>query len=657
MSEENYPIFALPQIEAHYRQLATIDRFKSELDRTVTILDRLSQKGFLDPNRDYRKLTHLSALSVVETAGREISEDPDAVLRNNNHRDWNAADASQWARRIHQTVADLKESGELYYQKMTRDFSEDPSGRLIQSMDHVFETLEGGTAAKIEDLQHFSRVRHLADGLRSQIISEEALPFLVSRIYNDLASVHTARVDAAPSTRKNKNTIKWDRSFSDIEGAVARFSSSKKWPGTKEAFEKFEERADRFHTILSEKDEKVVRRRHYEHLFDHCDDGLEPGLYHNSRVGDLLELLPERKKHLQASLQEIEETWETATGHPGDFSQASKKARDNVYSVSPGVSNFGIPTDLLLQSTAYDALSKQLKTLVDEYKYEPETTVFRPSIAQSYFRNLVGLRDQVHDRFDKFLRDNSGGNATEGATREELLKAFQANRQSMERTASRKLARDHDHASRTEAKYDTMVESLARALHTKVKSCRDDFEQIHNEQDTVESRVNSYRASADLYSAEGFLKDLYPVVFDSSNSKALQQEKHMDAIAAKQYLDMAWEASRGLEESPPVEELINKLSLAPEQSRPVQLSLETRETATAGPWKSNFNWAEDEDDEEWWKDEISKLAAVNKSQQDDSMASDSRSAGGDGRSRLSAPAAKKDNPWFGSVPASRRLFG
>ncbi|ODN94793.1 hypothetical protein L198_04938 [Cryptococcus wingfieldii CBS 7118] len=203
-----------------------------------------------------------------------------------------------------------------------------------------------------------------------------------------------------------------------------------------------------------------------------------------------------------------------------------------------------------------------------------------------------------------------------------------------------------------------MVESLARALHTKVKSCRDHFEQIHNEQDTVESRVNSYRASADLYAAEGFLKDHYPVVFDSSNSKTLQQEKHMDAIAAKQYLDMAWEASRGLEESPPVEELIDKLSLAPEQSRSVQLSLETRETATAGPWKSSFNWAEDEDDEEWWKDEISKLAAVNKSQEDDSMASDSRSAGGDdGRSRLSAPAAENENAWFGPVPASRRLFG
>ncbi|ODN73338.1 hypothetical protein L202_07878 [Cryptococcus amylolentus CBS 6039] len=77
-----------------------------------------------------------------------------------------------------------------------------------------------------------------------------------------------------------------------------------------------------------------------------------------------------------------------------------------------------------------------------------------------------------------------------------------------------------------------------------------------------------------------------------------------------------------------------------------------RETVTAGPWKSSFNWADDEDDEEWWKDEMSRIAAVDKSQEDDSMASDSRSAGGDGRSRLSAPAAENENAWFGSSECS-----
>ncbi|TYJ51221.1 hypothetical protein B9479_008220, partial [Cryptococcus floricola] len=488
----------------------------------------------------------------------------------------------------------------------------------------------------------------------------QALPVLVSRIYDDLAVAHPPRVSAAPSTRKNKNTIKWDRSFSDIEGARARLSSSKRWPGDAGSFHRLEASVDELHTVLSEEHEKVIQRQQYQHLFND-PVGVELGMYDTSRIGDLGELLTNRIKHLQGSLDGLKNAWTHVTGHPGDFS-ALPFGDPHDTTKDSDIANFGIPGDMILQYNGFDSLSRKLDTLVEGYKYEPETTVFRPSIAQSYSRSLVGLRDQVHGRYDDFLRDNSGGaGATEeGTERTKLLESFQqANRKLMatNRGAARSLVRENDQASRIEAKYDEKIESLVRSLHNKVKDGRDEYERIHDEEDTSQSRVDSYRASADFFAAAGFLKEHYPIGINSSNAKSQQQEIQTDKIAAKQLLDMAWEASRNTEEKP-VAELLDEMSLAPpEQDRPTaQLSLETGQTATSGPWKPARNWADDDDDDEWWKEELDKLSKAKTGQSNEDGTLGAPSTSGE-RSNVSAPATERANAWFGPAPASRRLFG
>ncbi|ODN99003.1 hypothetical protein I350_07155 [Cryptococcus amylolentus CBS 6273] len=644
-------------MEAHYLHLANLDYLKKELDHTVATLDRLSRKGLLDPTRDYRTLTNRAAKSLTNAAGRLVSKDPDAVLHN-GHREWNAADASRWANHVHLEADELETRGQMYYGKRPQD-DEDANEEVIAHLNGTIQTLKDRpTPPGTDVLQEFLQLRHVSDGLRSQIISEQTLPVLVNRIYDDLAVAHPPRVSAAPSTRKNKNTIKWDHSFSDIEGARARLSASKRWPGDVRSFHRLEASVDELHPVLSEEHEKMFQRRHHQHLFNH-PDGANVEMYNSSRIGDLGELLTNRIKHLHGSLNNLKDGWTQVTGHPGDFSVELGDPHDTME--DSGIANFGIPGYMILQSNGFDRVSQKLDTLVEGFKYEPETTVFRPSIAQSYLRSLVGLRDQVHARYDDFLRNYSRGGDVleEGAERTKLLDNFnRTTRQLMasNRDAARSLVMKNDQTSRIETKYDEKIESLVRSLHNKVKEGRDEYERIHDEEGTSQSRVDSYRASADFCAAEGFLKEHYPTGNDNSNAKSQQQQRQLDVIAAKQ-LDMAWEASRNTEEEP-VEELLDEMSLAPpEQDRPTaQLSLETGHTATSEPWKSAFNWADDEDDEEWWKEEMSKLSKPKTGQSNEDETLGAPSTSGE-RSDVSVPATERANAWLGSVPASRRLFG
>ncbi|TYJ51222.1 hypothetical protein B9479_008221, partial [Cryptococcus floricola] len=455
----------MPKIVEHYLQLANLDYLKSELEQTVTTLDRLSQKGLLDPARDYRTLSNADAKSLTHAAGARISKDPNAVLHN-NHREWNAADATRWANHIHLETDDLETKGHMYFGEKTLKDAEDMNERIILLMDEMLQSVKDEPTPDTAMLQRLSRSRYLADGLRSQVISEQALPSLVSKIYSDLAVAHPARVNAAPSTRKNKTTIKWDRSFSDIEGARARLRASKRWNGDMKSMGRLESCVDELHTVLSEEYEKKIQRQHYRHLFNHSD-GVDLNLYDTLRVGDLGELLSNRQKHLEESLHKLKDAWAHVTGHPGDFSALALTQPDDIIrdDFELCITNFGIPHDMVLQSYGFDRLSRKLTTLMEGYKYEPETTVFRPSIAQSYLRSLVGLRDQVHGRYDDFLRDNSGGaGATgEGTERPKLLESFQqANRKLMatNRGAARSLVRENDQAIKIEIKYDEKIESL-----------------------------------------------------------------------------------------------------------------------------------------------------------------------------------------------------
>ncbi|WVQ74309.1 hypothetical protein IAR50_003906 [Cryptococcus sp. DSM 104548] len=644
--------YIFPQFQEHQQQLAKLGHLKDELDHTVTILDRLSRKGLLDPTRDYRLLTNGSARVLVQAAGSLISENPDAVLHN-SHREWSAADASRWAQHLHHNADDLAVQGRIFIGETTANSTKDTNKSAASILNaELDKVLPGGDAASANydapALTRFAQSRHLVDGLRSYVISEEALPSLVNKIHSQLANAHPAKVDAAPSTRKkNKNNMKWDQSFSDIEGAVSWLNSSciGRWRGKKETFGELEEGVERLHTALTEYQEKIVRRKQYEYLFNR-PGGLEEDLYDSSRVGDLGELLTNRIKHLQRSWNGLEDTYKAATmtGHEGasdpSFLLLHPPEDDTATISKADVSNFGIPTEKLLQPAAHDHLSQKLNTLVIVYEYRPETDAFRPSIAQSYMRSLVGLRDQVHHRFDQFLSDNADGNVTEGAPRSDLLEAFHTKRQSMERStdirgaARFRLTREYDQASKIETKYDALIERLVRSLYTKVKTARNDYERIHDEQRTKQSRVDSYRANADFYAATGFLKEHYPEpAADGIEMKNQQRDRQRDIVTAKEYLDKAWNVSRMAEESPvALEVLLDEISLEPKSNKaeenPVEALVEETFleaeqsdatvqdvsqnvsqdllTATAKPWKSSsFDWAEadENDDQEWWKEQ------------------------------------------------------
>ncbi|WVQ77849.1 hypothetical protein IAR50_007546 [Cryptococcus sp. DSM 104548] len=659
-NNKDYPYSAISsQFAKHYQHLSNINYLRDELNHTISVLDKLSRKGLLDPSRDYKDLTNMSAMTLVSAAGGEVSKNPDAVLHN-GHREWNAADASRWAQLLYRDVENLAEQGESYYglDGLMSAGEGDVNEQMTALLGYISETVQDGTASDEDDLREFAQMRHLGDGIRSHIIAAEVLPSMANKIYNDLSASHPVKTDVAPSTRKNKNAIKWDRSLSDIKGAIATFraSSSRRWPGKSETVEELETCIDKAHTVLVEDQEKTVKRKLYEDLFD-GPKGVISGVYETTRIGDLVELLTSRKEHLEGSLKELKDDWTAATGQP-DYPQETALPVTNF---SPEeISDFGMPTEMLLIPLAYDRLSKQLNEVVDTYEYDPETNVFRPSIAQSYLRSFVGLQDQVHHRFDKYLRENTQGvDVPEKATRAQLLEASHAHRHSMLRsTATRKegrrLTREFDQASKIEAKYDTMIESLVGSLYAKVETARDNFERINEEQDTRESRVNAYRSNADFHAATALVKEHYPNLVHSTNrsGKSHQQDIQLDIVAAKEYLDMAWKEWKASEaDETPVETLLDELSLAPAKEGR-DMSLEGSETATARKWKptANFSWADDDDDDGWWKEQMKYLGGDTERSGEEDKTSSAGPA--------TSPQRSRGNVWFSStVPSSKRLFG
>ncbi|WVQ76919.1 hypothetical protein IAR50_006598 [Cryptococcus sp. DSM 104548] len=417
---------------------------------------------------------------------------------------------------------------------------------------------------------------------------------------------------------------------------------------------------EQLHTALPEDQGKIIRRKQFEHLYNH-PSGVTLSQYRLWRVGDLEETLPIRKEQLQASLNGLKSQLTAMTGR-SDFPSETSHA----FSKPPAdISDFGAPTRGLLHPVVKDRLSKQLNTLVERYKYTPETTVFRPSVAQSYLRSLVGLRNQVYRKTDKYLSNNCGEELAEGTTRAELIEAVEEFRQSMMEHSTLtqdkaiQMAEELDVISKIETKYDTMIESQIRTLYSKVKVARDEYQRLNEEQGTAESRVDSYRANADYYAATALLKERFSDLVDSSgrSTKSKQQDGELDIVAGKEYLDRAWELKHT--EVKPVETLLEEMSIQPEQSSDVQVARQDgHETATAKPWRksTNFNWADNDDDDEWWEEQLKGVGVDITETSDKDEASEDEGAADDGGSRLSAPTTK-ENVWFSSAPSSKYLFG
>ncbi|TYJ57939.1 hypothetical protein B9479_001294 [Cryptococcus floricola] len=608
------------------KHLEDIKHRQSTIKDIVASLSKLAETGLLDSARDYRVLTREAAESTLNIAGRLVSEDPKNAVLDNSHRGWNAAQASRWAHQLHHEFDLLEGRGMAFHGNGTWVPPEGDYHSVIGTLDGLYvDMITKQQADEVGDLESFIVARRFADALRSQVVSEEVFPKLVTRIHKDLSDAHTSNLSVSPSTRK-KTALKWDKALSDIEGAKARFDSYRGWVLDEgQDLKVFEDGVEKLHTVLSEPFEKESQLQQCDSLFNDPRPNVSNVIFKGARLGDLGELLENRSRRVENALlhnrlessdaarnvaeQTSEGVVRTTLGEEGE----SAAQRD--------IFSFGAPSNLRPNAQAYDKLSRALEMMVDGFTYEPETTHFRPSIAQSYMGSLVSLRNQVHGKLDSFLIENSKGEFKENTPREELVTAFDHKRSSMTgsadgRKAASKMYGEYYSLTKVEAKVDTMVDNLVHNLRSKIEAAQIEHAAMHTEQGTKQSLVNHYRTLSDLFAANVLVEDYYPTEVATTKKQKSKQlhERQVDIEKSKATLDQAWEeATRTPDEAQTegaLEHAVSSVALEDvteeEEDVPKEVKSEIADNATAAPWRpTGVAWADYEEDKDlnWWKAE------------------------------------------------------
>ncbi|ODN94781.1 hypothetical protein L198_04925 [Cryptococcus wingfieldii CBS 7118] len=661
---------AIHRMEKH---LEDIKHRQSTIKDIVASLSNLAETDLLDPARDYRVLTREAAESTLNIAGRLVSANSKNAVLDNSHRGWNAAQASHWAHQLHQEFDLLEERGMAYHGNGTWAPSEGDYHSVIGSLDELHNgMITKQQADEVGDLESFIDARRFADALRSQVVSEEVFPKLVTRIHKDLSVAHTSKLSGSPSTRK-KTALKWDKALSDIEGAKARFDSYPGWVLEEgQDLKVFEDRVEKLHAVLSEPLEKESQLEQCNSLFNDPRPNVSNAIFKGARLGDLGELLDNRSRRVENALLlnrlDSSDAAKNVAEQTSEGVVRTTLGEEDESAAQRDIFSFGAPSNLLTNAQAYDKLSRALGMMVDGFTYEPETTHFRPSIAQSYMRSLVSLRDQVHGKFDSFLIENSEGEFKENTPREELVKAFDHKRNSMTGSAD---------ARKAAPKVDTMVENLVHDLHSKIQTAQIGYEAIHTQQGTKQSLVNHYRALSDLSAANALVKEYYPTEVATTKKQKSRQlhERQLDMEKSKATLDLAWEeATRTHDEAQTegaLEHAVSRVTLEDVTEEVEDVPKEVRskipDNATAAPWKSSFNWAEDEDEADltWWlvgesqfRQKTRRLRGETTTPTGSSFAGDDQEGSDPSVTDLSSATGTGGNAWFrpGGLPASKRLF-
>ncbi|ODN94759.1 hypothetical protein L198_04903 [Cryptococcus wingfieldii CBS 7118] len=620
--------YASSAIQNRARALIDVQRRKRHIDETTAALSQLASiksadgTPLADPETDYKVLTLDDAESLLLMAGIRKPGEGRGDERIPHYHNWDANTASQWSKRIHQLSDNMEARRSMYAMgnDQAGDIREATSGlEKILNEDSVVNN-NHEQDFKFKEALGFGRWRHLADGLRSQLIMETVLPKIANQIHSYTSQAHSANPETLPSARSKKQKL-WDQSISEAESSIA-YMGSTGWQVDPDDKAQFEQAVERSHTILSKKSEKAVQKIEAAFLLDDHSGYYDNTTFNETRIGDLQEHLEHKLPEVAHQKFVLDDGWKKLTGLPVDYVQieqemdAEAEALQGSQQSVATLSGYGIPQDILFQPSALEFTEQKLQRLQNTFEYSPDINAYRPSAAQSHVKNILALKSDAVSQLNTFLKAKVDQVDSKDIPRSQLLDLYESKKRSLtgDRESRLKSARMTAALSRytdIEKKWEKLTKSAAGRILQKVADARDGLEQISQETQDIQDQSRYWRAQSDFATINALINESFQPAFDSKASKkAWLNEIQKDRTHAKSSLEKSWRLPRAASEPSlaTVEEGVQTLLIdeSVESIEPyLSLGKEAeQETATARPWRSRFNWAdEDEGDADTTFDE------------------------------------------------------
>ncbi|ODN73291.1 hypothetical protein L202_07840 [Cryptococcus amylolentus CBS 6039] len=592
-------------IQNRARALIDIQRRKRHIDETTAALSQLASiksadgTPLADPETDYKVLTLDDAESLLLMAGIRKPVEGRGGERIPHYHNWDANTAGQWSKRIHQ-VSDYMEARRSWY-----GMGNDQSGNTIEdAISGITQILNKDSV--VNNHEHdftfnealiFGKSRHLADGLRSQLVMETTLPKVANQIHSYLSQAHSANPEALPSARKQKQKL-WDQSLSEAESSIA-YMGSTGWQVSPDDKAQFEQAIQA------------------TFLLDNQSGYYDNTTFNETRIGDLEEHLEHKLAEVAEQKFVLDDGWKKLTGLPVDYVQIEQEMDAEAEGVQGSqqsvatLSGYGVPQDMLFQPSALEFTERKLQRLQDTFEYSPDISAYRPSAALSHVKNILALKSDAVWQLDAFLKAKVDQVDSKDVPRSQLLDLYESKKRSLtgDRESRLKSARMTGALSRytaIEKKWEKLTKSAANGILQKVADARDGLEQISQETQDIQDQSRYCRAQSDFAAINALINESFQPEFDSKASKkAWLNEIQNDRIHAKSSLEKSWRLPRAASEPSlaTVEEGVQTMMID-ESQESIEPSLSLgkeaeQETATARPWKTRFNWAdEDEDDDD-----------------------------------------------------------
>ncbi|ODN76405.1 hypothetical protein L198_08089 [Cryptococcus wingfieldii CBS 7118] len=611
--------YASSAIQNRARALIDVQRRKRHIDETTDALSQLASiksadgTPVADPETDYKVLTLDDAESLLLMAGIRKPGEGRGDERIPHYHNWDANTASQWSKRIHQLSDNLEARRSMYV------MGNDQSGNTIKGAISAFADVLHEVSV-VNDHEHdfkfkealgFGRARHMADGLRSHLVMETTLPKIANQIHSYLSQAHSANPETLPSARSKKQKL-WDQSLSEAESSIA-YMGSTGWQVDPDDKAQLEQAVERSHTLLPKKSEKAVQKIEAAFLLDDYSGYYDNTTFNETRIGDLEEHLEHKLAEVAHQKFVLDDGWKKITGFPVDYVQIEQEMNEEAEAEAvqgsqqsvATLSGYGIPQDILFQPRALEFTEQKLQRLQDTFEYSSDISAYRPSAAQSHVKNIITLKSDAVSQLDAFLKAKADQVDSKDVPRSQLLDLYESKKRSLtgDRESRLKSARMTTALSRytdIERKWENLTKSAADRILQKVADARDRLEQISQETQDIQDQSRYCRAQSDFATINALINESFQPAFDSKASKkSWLNEIQKDRTHAKSSLEKSWRLPRAASEPSlaTVKEGVQTLMID-ESLEIIEPSLSLgkeaeQETATARPWKSRFNWADE----------------------------------------------------------------
>lgn len=344
--------------------------------------------------------------SVIHTLGYKRGE-PESTTT--DYRNWDPSRISEYSRVLQEEAALLRRERE-HVQILLEGSGTDRLQVLLQDMSTHLEELKNHKKMIWNDAActQLDILRRSYSAVQSHLTTNQMLPDIATKIYDDLCSLRSGA--SKPLTGKNKNRSRpWTKALSELRFAVSNLQSSA-WDIDPELLIDIQQKADRFFTETTERQEGPIRKCHMDALTkgDLDDPTYGPSVLRFSltRLKELESYTKAKRDEVAKMVNTINKDWEECSdGRNFKWNEVTtpRVSRQNVANSWFGMSS---STPFTQENATADEpslhdylLERMIPYIPSKVDYTPDLSALKP-MPQVAFNCLSELQQDINSYAD-----------------------------------------------------------------------------------------------------------------------------------------------------------------------------------------------------------------------------------------------------------------